>query len=45
MPFITDARYEELLEKELMLLALEQVGVDNWEGYEVAMAWLEEDEE
>ena len=33
--------YEELLEASLMLGALEEAGVDNWEGYSYAMELLE----
>jgi len=49
MPLITDARYEELLDSELQLRALEAAGVDNWDGYDEAMKlhrqWLEEEED
>jgi len=37
--------YKSLLESQKALDALEAAGVDNWEGYEDAVAWLEEDEE
>lgn len=30
-------RYNELVEAELKLRALEDAGVDNWEGYDEAM--------
>lgn len=33
---ITLERYEELLENEEWLNALEAAGVDNWEGYDAA---------
>ncbi len=35
-------RYEELLEREELLLALMGAGVDNWEGYEFAQEALRE---
>jgi hypothetical protein len=35
---ITQAEYEKLLGKQRKLSALEQLGVDNWEGYSLAMA-------
>ena len=35
---ITQERYEALLQEEKELQALEDAGVDNWEGYEEAMA-------
>jgi hypothetical protein len=35
-------RYEELLERELKLIALESAGVDNWQGYDDAMTILQE---
>lgn len=37
-------RYEELLNAEKKLGALEASGVDNWSGYDDAMEWLEESE-
>jgi len=35
--FIAPDRYEELVEAEARLQALEAAGVDNWEGYDEAM--------
>ncbi len=34
---LTTRRYKELLEAEEKLIALENAGVDNWEGYSIAM--------
>jgi hypothetical protein len=34
---ITESYYRELLERDNWLSALEAAGVDNWDGYEVAM--------
>jgi len=34
---ITKEEYEELHRRERKLIALENAGVDNWEGYEIAM--------
>lgn len=43
---ITIDEYQYLLERSLMLSALEDTGVDNWDGYDYAIAtyneWLEE---
>ena len=33
---ITRKEYEDLLDSEAFLIALEQAGVDNWEGYDYA---------
>lgn len=41
---ITDKRLAELLACEKQLHALEAAGVDNWEGYEIAMQEEDEDE-
>lgn len=35
---ISDKRYEELIRAELMLQALDETGVDNWEWYSEALA-------
>ena len=35
-------RYEELVEKERQLDALEAYGVDNWDGYSEAMGSIKE---
>jgi hypothetical protein len=34
---ITEERYQDLLQSEKQLEALEAAGVDNWNGYEMAM--------
>jgi hypothetical protein len=34
---ISEALYRELLERDEWLSALEVAGVDNWDGYEIAM--------
>ena len=39
---ISKAEYEALLESERILIALEQAGVDNWEGYGHAMEIMSE---
>lgn len=39
---ISQERYEELLEAERWLSALEASGVDNWEGYSLAEELFEE---
>lgn len=39
---ITKARYEALLEAEQILSALEMAGVDNWDGYDDALDYLED---
>jgi hypothetical protein len=41
---ITKERYEELLKFERVLAALEQAGVDNWEGYGEATQTLEDED-
>lgn len=35
-------RYDELISAECMLEALERAGVDNWEGYELALDDIDE---
>jgi hypothetical protein len=40
---ITKKEYEELLEDQKMLNALQDAGVDNWEGYDYAMELLNEE--
>lgn len=35
--YISKERYKELLNSEKKLVALENAGVDNWEGYDYAM--------
>lgn len=39
---ISKAEYEALLDDQRLLTALEQAGVDNWEGYSHAMEILED---
>lgn len=39
---ITQEEYESLLADSRMLTALENAGVDNWEGYEYAMEEVSE---
>ena len=34
---ITEERYNELLKAEKFIYALEEAGVDNWDGYEIAL--------
>lgn len=36
------AKYDELVEDQKLLRALLAAGVDNWEGYEIALDYLEE---
>lgn len=38
---ITKNEYESLLEDAKKLRALEAAGVDNWEGYDIAMDYME----
>lgn len=40
---ISNKRYQELLEAEKLLGALEAAGVDNWEGYSEAFRYLEDE--
>jgi len=40
---IDKERYEELLDKENLLDALDAAGVDNWDGYDFAMEQYQED--
>jgi hypothetical protein len=40
VPEITSQRLKELLEAERQLLALKDAGVDNWEGYDIALKAL-----
>jgi hypothetical protein len=40
---ISVEEYDRLLECEYKLIALEGAGVDNWEGYDDAMATLSEE--
>lgn len=42
---ISKAEYDELVNDQKKLYALEGAGVDNWHGYDVAMAMLKEDEQ
>ena len=36
-------RHNQLLEAERLLTALQAAGVDNWDGYEMALEFLEDD--
>ena len=47
MKEITNKRYEELIDKELKLHALENGGVDNWEFYDESLAeyWNEKEKQ
>lgn len=38
------SRYDELIEMERKLIALENAGVDNWDGYYIAMECLHEED-
>jgi phage pi2 protein 07 len=42
---ITKKEYESLLEDSKKLLYLEGAGVDNWEGYDLAMEQMNEEAE
>ena len=42
---IDSKRLQELEDAEEKLTLLEQYGVDNWEGYSIAMAEISDDEE
>ena len=42
---ISKEEYESLLEDSKFLRALENAGVDNWEGYDFARDLYDEDEE
>lgn len=39
---VSEDRYDELLDAEQFLEALSDVGVDNWNGYYLALEILEE---
>jgi hypothetical protein len=39
---ITNERYSELIEAEMTLLSLYGAGVDNWNGWDIAMEFFEE---
>lgn len=39
---ITEEEYDELIEDQQFLRALEGAGVDNWDGYEMAQEMVEE---
>ena len=47
MPEITQKDLDRLLRAEMLLLALQECGVDNWEGYSdaISIAFPEEDAE
>lgn len=38
---IPKSLYEELLEDSMFLSALEDLGLENWDKYEEALAWYE----
>ena len=40
---ISVERYKELLDTERFMRALEGAGVDNWEGYDIAIDYMDED--
>jgi len=42
---ITKTKYEYLKRSEQKLNALEAAGVDNWDGYDLAMEWMEHGDE
>lgn len=41
---ITSAEYEDLLRADKFLTALENAGVDNWDGYDFALELFQEEE-
>lgn len=41
---LSQEEYEELLESDKMLSALERAGVDNWEGYDFAIELMNDDD-
>jgi hypothetical protein len=41
---ISQEEYEELLERDRQLTVLENWGVDNWDGYDIAMSSMDEEE-
>ena len=41
---ISVEEYDRLLKDSCMLSALEEAGVDNWEGYEFAFDYLEDED-
>ena len=41
---ISQEEYEELLERDKQLTVLENYGLDNWEGYDIAMSSIDEEE-
>jgi hypothetical protein len=42
---LTVERYQDLVRAGEKLAALEEAGVDNWEGYDIAMRQFYEDED
>jgi hypothetical protein len=42
---IPQSEYDDLLKDQELLQALQRAGVDNWEGYEMALEILREDED
>ena len=43
MVTIMQSEYDSLCQDSMKLRALEEAGVDNWEGYSEAMAMLEDE--
>lgn len=41
---ITKEQYDELLEDQRFLRCLEHAGVDNWEGYDFALEYFNEED-
>lgn len=39
---ITKSEYDELIKDSKMLECLDVCGVDNWEGYDIALEYLED---
>lgn len=42
---ISEEEYKELLDNQRFLLALQNAGVDNWEGYDYALDEYHQEEE
>lgn len=42
---ISLSEYNELIEDQELLQALQAAGVDNWDGYDLALEFLREDKE
>jgi hypothetical protein len=41
---ISKAEYKELLKDQKFLICLQDAGVDNWDGYDFAIALMNEEE-